>query len=60
MLSYRPLFKMKIIKSTTADPNFLILEKLLDEELHREYPGEMGQYAPYNKFNTPIQSSFVF
>ena len=51
---------MKIIESNTADPLFLQLEKLLDEELHREFPGEMGQYTRHNKFNTPIKTILIF
>ena len=51
---------MKILQSTTADPLFLQLEKLLDDELHMEFPGEMGPYAPHNKFKTPIKAILFF
>lgn len=52
--------QMELIHSDTANPDFLYLEKLLDEELHLLYPGEMGQYTPHNKFNTPIKAILVF
>ncbi len=51
--------KMKILKTTTADSNFLQLEKLLDAELRSEYPDTIDEYQPYNKFKAPIKSIII-
>lgn len=51
---------LDIRKTTTADPHFLSLERLLDLELEAEYPDEMAQYAPHNKFKTPIKVVLIF
>jgi GNAT superfamily N-acetyltransferase len=51
---------MKILQTNTADPQFLQLEKLLDEELEMEFPGEMEPYAPHNKFSKPIRAILIF
>lgn len=50
---------MTIFKTTTADPGFLQLEKLLDAELQAEYPNDNDQYAPHNKFEKPIKSILI-
>ncbi len=47
---------MKVFYTSTIDPNFLKLEQLLDAELHLEFPNQMDQYAPHNKFKQPIKA----
>lgn len=50
---------MQIIQTSTSDPRFLELEKLLDAELSDEFPEEIGDYAPYNKFEAPIKTILI-
>lgn len=50
---------MKVIQTSTTDLDFLKLERLLDAELLQEYPSEMGQYAPFNKFRVPIKTILI-
>jgi len=51
---------LKTLKSTTTDQHFLHLEELLDQELTQEYPNDMDQYAPHNKFKAPIKTILLF
>lgn len=51
---------INILKTTTANPHFLALERLLDAELRATFPLDMAQFEPHNKFSQPIKCLLLY